>query len=288
MNKVIEQMLSEYDCKSAGDYENALKEIMQELALLGLWRSKFFEHALFYGGTALRILYNCPRFSEDMDFSLLKPNSSFKLNKYFNAIENELSSYGFSVEITTKNKNINSQIESAFIKGGTKINIINISTPAEFSSSIHSNKILKIKLEVDVNPPMFFKEEIRNIYSPIPFQVKTMTLPSLFSGKIHAVLMRNWETRVKGRDFFDYLWYLGKKTKVDLKHLNARLAQDYPSLNINTKANLKKILTEKFENLNIEQAKKDVRPFLKETDRDSLELWSNSYFIDSLEYLDVC
>lgn len=116
MDQVILSMLEEYRCTSDIDYENALKEIMQEIALLGLWRAKFFEHAAFYGGTTLRVLYRLNRFSEDLDFSLLKPNNEFKLNQYLNAIQSELTAFGFDTEIVMKDKNVDANIQSAFLK----------------------------------------------------------------------------------------------------------------------------------------------------------------------------
>src|SRR3989338_775093 len=204
MEHIILQMLDEYECESTGDYENALKEIIQEIALLWLWRSKFFEHALFYGGTSLRILYQLPRFSEDLDFSLLKPNNKFNLLPYYQAIQKELEAFGFQAEVEKKEK-IDPTIESAFIKAGTKNHLIKIQAPKEIIARIQSNQVLKIKVEVDTNPPGDHEIEVKDLFRPIPFQVKTMPLPDLFAGKIHAVLARKWGKRVKGRDFFDYL-----------------------------------------------------------------------------------
>src|SRR5579872_4522766 len=120
MHAAIKTMLSKYQCHSEQDYVNALKEIFQEISLLGLWRAKFYEKAAFYGGTALRILYGLDRFSEDLDFSLLKPEKNFDLSRYNQAIKDELNSFGFEVTVETKIKNTDSNIESAFIKAETK------------------------------------------------------------------------------------------------------------------------------------------------------------------------
>src|SRR5438309_3791037 len=120
MNPAILSMLDRYKCVTAQDYENALKEIIQEIALLGLWRAKFYEHAAFYGGSALRILYGLDRFSEDLDFTLLRPDKTFSLASYNQAIMDELRSFGFKVEVVTKTKKIVSNIESAFIKADSK------------------------------------------------------------------------------------------------------------------------------------------------------------------------
>src|SRR5258708_11206041 len=104
MHYAIEQMLKKYNCCSQLDYLNSLKEIFQEIALLGLWRAKFYEKAAFYGGTALRILYGLDRFSEDLDFTLLKNTKNFDLSPYNQAIADELSSFGFKVSVETKIK----------------------------------------------------------------------------------------------------------------------------------------------------------------------------------------
>lgn len=157
MNPAIITMLERYRCITAADYENALKEIIQEIGLLGLYRAKFFEHAAFYGGTSLRILYGLDRFSEDLDFSLLKPDANFSLKPYLDAIKTELNALDFSVTVMTKDKNIETPIESAFIKANTKEHLLKIKVPEIISDRMHSNANLNIKLEVDTDPPPGFR-----------------------------------------------------------------------------------------------------------------------------------
>ena len=210
MNDAVKVMLNRYQCSSISDYENALKEIIQEIALLGLWRSKFFEKAAFYGGSALRILYKLNRFSEDLDFSLLNRNVNFSLKPYCSAVESELKSFGFSVFVETKIKKIETNIDSAFIKAGTLKNMLLIDIPVALSKKIQSGKLMKVKLEVDKDPPGDFKTEAKYLFQPIPFSVNTFALPYLFAGKMHAVLCRTWGTRVKGRDWYDLTWYAGQ------------------------------------------------------------------------------
>ena len=192
MNNAVKSMLEKYELKSSVDYENALKEIIQEITLLGLWRSKFFEKAAFYGGTALRLLYNLDRFSEDMDFSLYEPDKDFRLDKYFRAVKDELSSFGLDVLVEQKEKK-NSNIESAFIKAGTVKNFIEINVPSDLLKSISNSKMLKIKIEVDIDPPGMFETEAKYIFNPIPFSVSTYKIPYLFAGKMHAILCRQWK-----------------------------------------------------------------------------------------------
>ena len=191
MDSVVLQMLEKQKCKTSVDYENALKEIMQEIALLGLWRAKFFEHALFYAGTSYRILHKLPRFSEDLDFSLFKKDEKFDLKQYHEAIKVELEAFGFLVEVEKKERSQDSQIESAFIKVSTKTHFIKISTPKEISGRIQSNQISKIKIELDTNPSGKHGLEEIDVFRPVVFQVKTMPLEDLFAGKLHAVLARS-------------------------------------------------------------------------------------------------
>ena len=188
MHRAVEQMLAKYDCRSQQDYINALKEIFQEIALLGLWRAKFFEKAAFYGGSALRILHGLDRFSEDLDFSLLKPESDFDLSPFNAAIVRELQSFGFEVTVQTKIKTNRSAIESAFIKADAKTELIEIAAPVSIIQKTHRMQIIKIKLEVDTNPPGLFSTESQYLLQPIPFSVSAFVLSDLFAGKVHALL----------------------------------------------------------------------------------------------------
>ncbi|MCB9026929.1 MAG: nucleotidyl transferase AbiEii/AbiGii toxin family protein [Bdellovibrionaceae bacterium] len=281
MDEVILSMLEEYQCKTKIEYQNALREIVQEIALLGLWRSKFYEYAAFYGGTALRILYGLNRFSEDLDFSLLKKNLRFNLEPHLKAIEEELNSFGFDIITNKKFKKNESQIKSAIIKGETITQFLNASVPTNIINQVQGNEQLKIKIEIDVNPPLNFDVNMKNLLKPIPFQVKTMTLESLFAGKLHAVLARKWKTRVKGRDFYDLLWYIGKGVQPNLKHLRERLIQseDWPKNKNFTKDDLQKLLIIKINQINFDEAIKDVSPFLKAREQATLSLWNKEYFL---------
>ena len=283
MNSTIQMMLKKYKKESQEDEITALREIFQSIALLGLWRGKFFEQAAFYGGTALRILYGLDRFSEDMDFSLLKQNKNFSLEQYCSFIEKELNSFGFSATVNIKKKTINTQIESAFLKADTLQQLLVIK-----SKNITENTLpdLKIKLEVDTNPPIDFDTEIKSVLMPIPFNVKVFTQDCLFAGKIHAILCRSWKNkRVKGRDLYDFIWYVARDISIKLKHLQKRLEQTghWSSNNILTKEKIIKMLKEKFENIDFEQAKKDVLRFVD--NKDSVLIWSKEFFFDITEKL---
>ncbi len=279
MNPIIEQMLKKYNIGSTASYENALKEIIQEIALLGLWRAKFFEHAAFYGGTALRIFYGMDRFSEDLDFSLLKPNLNFDLTVYHKAVYDELTSLGFNVEIKAKEKQAKSAIQSAFIKADTQVN--NLEVYLDFK------KKLKIKFEVDTNPPGKFETEMKYLLNPTEFYVKIYSPPDLFAGKIHAVLFRKWGERLKGRDWYDFIWFVKNNIPVHLEHLQERMKQ---TDHLEAKAglgldSLQALLKERIEAFDIDLAKKDIEPFISDSTR--LNIWSKDFFLDAASKIRV-
>jgi predicted nucleotidyltransferase component of viral defense system len=285
MHIALQQMLEKYKCESQRDYLNAPKEIIQEIALLGLWRAKFQEKAAFYGGSALRILYGLDRFSEDLDFTLLKADNTFQLDTYNQAIEKELHGFGFDVKVEKKINSHQSTIESAFIKANSKIQLLTIEAPASMVDKLHSMHLIKIKMEVDISPPRKFSTEAKTLLQPIPFSVNTLTLPDLFAGKIHAILCRPWVTRVKGRDWYDFVWYLRQGVAVNLIHLQERLQQSdaWPHKKDLTLVELKNLLLTKIEATDFQNAKKDVLPFIK--DSQALDLWTKAFFVGLLEKL---
>lgn len=288
MNQAVVSMLEKYNCEARQDYENALKEIVQEIALLGLWRAKFFEHAAFYGGTSLRILYGIDRFSEDIDFSLLEPQKNFALKPYLDAVGNELTAMDFNVEIAEKMKNVETTIDSAFIKAGTKEHLLKIDVPEEIAERIHRNEQIKIKLEVDTDPPGGFETEAKTLLQPIAFSVRSYKQPDLFAGKIHAVLARARQSgRVKGRDYYDFVWYIGRNIPVHISHLEQRLRQtgEWTSGKNMTRNDLLNLLKDKFSSFDVKRAKEDVLPFIK--DPQAVEIWSNEFFQSLLSRLEV-
>lgn len=280
MQTIINQMVSNYDIKNLEDKKNALKEVVQEVALSGLARAGFFKDAAFYGGTALRIFYGLDRFSEDLDFSLLTPNREFDLKKYFSFIEKEANSLGLNFKVEEKIKKDDSNIKSAFLKGGTKEHIISFYKNDTELKNINPKEVIKIKFEIDVCPPEYAEFENKFRLLPYPYQVKLYDMPSLFAGKIHAVLCRAWQKRIKGRDLYDYIFYLSQNAKVNLKHLKARLVQtgNFETNDDLTIDKLKELLIEKFSNIDYQQAKEDVLPFIK--DKSKLDIWSKEFFID--------
>ncbi|MCK4539133.1 MAG: nucleotidyl transferase AbiEii/AbiGii toxin family protein [Candidatus Krumholzibacteria bacterium] len=280
MREALSKMLEKYDCGSSDEYTRAMREIMQEIALLGLWRSRFFEHAAFYGGTALRILYGLDRFSEDLDFSLITPDSKFELRKYGESLQKELEAFGFSVEWGEKVKTIETDILSAFLKANTYEQLLVITRDEDITGGIHPGQMTKIKIEVDTDPPPGFSTESRYLLLPIPFYVRTYTLPDLFAGKMHAVLCRKWKGRVKGRDWYDLVWYAANHPELNLGHLEQRMRQSghrEDPLPL-TKEEFRTMIAGAVEDLDIESAKKEVEPFVRDTS--ALTVWSNEFFQD--------
>ncbi len=278
MSTIIEEMISKYEVKNIYDKKNAMKEVVQEIILCGLSRAGFFSKAAFYGGTALRIFYGLDRFSEDLDFSLMTTDSTFDLSEYFPTLEKEIAAFGLRVKIENKIKNKDTAIQSAFLKGNTKEHLLLFYSNDNFDSGVNSDEVMKIKFEVDTEPPAFANYEVKYQLLPSPYEVRLYDSSSLFAGKIHAVICRAWKSRIKGRDLYDYIFYLSRGTKVNLKHLKARLVQtgiikeeDEFTLEI-----LKQMLIERFDSIDYENAKQDVVGFIKNPS--SLSLWNADFF----------
>jgi len=277
----IESLLARYSPKTAQDYENALKEIIQEITLAGLSRTNFFDKAAFYGGTALRIFYGLPRFSEDLDFTLLKRQPDFKLNSYFKAVEDLLTSFDFEVHIESVEKDEDRAIESAFLRANTQIHLLKIESAKPFIRNISHNKAMSVKFEVDVLPPLGFKTEVKILLPPVTASVKVLKPESLFAGKMHAILFRKWKKRIKGRDFYDLLWYLGQGISIDLNYLETKMREG-GTFEKNEKllpTHVQKLLNERIKSINWDNAKQDVMKFLR--DPQEVAAWSESLFLEA-------
>lgn len=279
MNNAIKAMLGEHSTLTKEGSINRLKEIIQEIVLLALSRAKFFEHAAFYGGTALRLFYQLNRFSEDIDFSLLDPKPSFDLGKYCKFVEDELLLYGFKATVEKKVKKNISNVDSAFVKANTLWHLIHITDIKNPESGIHLDELLKVKFEVDTDPPAGAKYESRFLYQPLPFSVKLYDPPSLFAGKMHAFLFRNPDSvRVKGRDAYDVVWLATHNISINKLHLENRMKQrgDMSKDDNLTDESIRNLIIKKVESFDIEAAKKDVQGFLP--DIRELDVWSPDFF----------
>jgi predicted nucleotidyltransferase component of viral defense system len=265
MSDIFEQMIEQHTIEGDNDRKNALYEVMQQVVLSGLYRGGFFKEAAFYGGTCLRIFHGLRRYSEDMDFSLLEKNPDFTLETYFPAIIEEARLLGRTVTITKKDKRTFGKVESAFLKDNTDV----------YNLTFQTEKTLKIKIEVDTNPPLEFATEQKLLMLPFSFTTRCFTLPDLYAGKMHALTFRAWKNRIKGRDWYDFEWYVRHNVPLDFTHLQERVRQ-FNHEEVRKEAFLDK-LKERLATSDINQVKTDVMPFLRNPKE--LDIWSNDYFL---------
>ena len=262
---IFDQMLARYEIKKQRELTNATYEVMQEITLAGLYRGGFFNKAAFYGGTCLRIFHGMKRFSEDMDFSLIQPDKDFQLEEYFPSIINEFNAAGKDVVISKKEKRTFGRVESAFLKDNTAV----------YDLKFQTEKSIKIKIEVDIDPPMKFDTEQKLLLLPYSFMTRCFVLSDLYAGKMHALVFRKWKQRVKGRDWYDFEWYVRNGVKLNFNHLQERIKQ-FNDLEMERQQFIDK-LKERLASTDIEMVKRDVLPFIKNTEE--LEIWSNDYFL---------
>lgn len=275
--KIVQERLEFYKCQSILEEEHALREISQEMVLAALARTDFFKYAVFQGGTALRIFYSLNRFSEDLDFILKKPESSFSLNTYYKSIIDELTAFGYQLDIQDRST-VDNSVKKAFLKESSLGKVLQL----QYLKPDRSMKKIKIKLEVDTNPPEESQFEPKYHTFPFAFSVAIQDLPSLFAGKLHALLCRKY---IKGRDWYDFVWYIARKITVNYSFLAAALKQNGPwegkTLQIDKNWCIS-ALRNKIEVVDWESAKNDVRRFVKQNELPSIELWSKEFFMDTL------
>lgn len=267
-SSVFETMMARYQCQNTEDKLHAIREVMQQITLAALARGGFFNKAAFYGGTCLRIFHGLERFSEDMDFSLLAPDPDFSLEPWFEHIHNEFAQLNQSVDISVKTKTHQSAIHSAFLKSNT----------AQYNIKLERGRIINIKLEVDTSPPLQFDTEEKLLMLPSSFYTKAFSLPCLFAGKMHALIFRNWKHRVKGRDWYDFEWYIRNNIPLNFNHFCERTYQfGSAACGSMTPNSFKELLKEKLQSTSIEAVKADVAPFIR--NQANLKIWSTNYFL---------
>jgi len=273
LNPVIQQMISDRTGFDQQNDRRVIHEVLQQVTLAGLYRGGFFDKAAFYGGTCLRLFHGLQRFSEDLDFSLLAPDPAFDLSAYFDAILSELHAYGCKTEIHKKEKTKQTAIESAFLKSDTAL----------YNLEANIRGKITIKIEVDTNPPLGFAVEPQALLDPFAFMVNCYALPDLYAGKMSALLYRQWQSRVKGRDWYDFAWYVRRNVALNLNHFNARAQAQSPETYTSpfTQKSFLQSLREKIASTNINSAKEDVRPFLR--DPLELEAWSEDFFLQLVD-----
>ena len=272
-NEIYDMMLSQYDMTTEQNKRNAVFEVNQQVILAGLYNGGFFESAAFYGGTCLRIFHGLQRFSEDMDFSLLTQDANFDFSKYFQPIIDAFALVGREVEIKKKDKKNFGKVESAFLKDNTDV----------YDVTFQTEKAIRIKIEVDTCPPMNFNTEQKLLLQPHSFMTRCYTLQDLFAGKMHALVYRSWKNRVKGRDWYDFEWYVRHNVPLDFAHLAERCKQ-FNNEDI-TPEQFKDKLKERLRTTDIKQVKDDVLPFVRNPKE--LDIWSNDYFVQLAEMVRI-
>lgn len=288
MNNAIEAMLAKYNPQNNNERENAIKEIIQEIALAGLSRGGFFKKAAFYGGTCLRIFHGLNRFSEDLDFALVEKDPNFKLDVFFPSLEKEFQSYGIEMIIERKKKEDEEEVQSAFLKGSTLTLMMSFFPKSDDAKKVVSNQKIKIKFEIDTDNPEGGTTEYRYKMLPAPYEIQIFDEATLFAGKIHAILCRNYKNHVKGRDYYDYLFYIGKGSKFNLKYLENKLKNTGSKIDENDSLTLDKVkalLKERFLTTDYKSAKEDVSNFIM--DKESVSIWKKELFLATLDEVNL-
>lgn len=264
-NEIYNSMLQGYPMDTDQQRRNAIFEVNQQVILAGLYNGGFFDEAAFYGGTCLRIFHGLQRFSEDMDFSLLASSDNFDFTKYFQPVKDMFEIVGRKVEITKKDKRSFSKVESAFLKDNTDV----------YDITFQTEKSIRIKIEVDTSPPLKFNTEQKLLLLPESFMTKCFTLPDLFAGKMHALVFRAWKNRVKGRDWYDFEWYVKHRAPLDFNHLSERILQ-FNGKSV-SRDEFMDLLRQRLASTDINMVKADVVPFIRHPKE--LDIWSNDYFL---------
>lgn len=266
-------MLEKYNCHSFQEYDQALREILQEIALVGLWRGKLFEHAAFYGGTALRILYNLDRFSEDLDFTLIEPKLNWDWHSYGEAMITELLSYGFEATFVEKEKKTQTAVKSAFLKTSTTQELLKIGIHSDLLKGVHRDTLIRIKIEIDTDPAPGLTYEQKYISQPIPVSIRCVNEDSLFACKMNAAFFRAWKGRVKGRDWYDMVWFIRKKIPLNLQLFSSLIGQK----KVLSRSEFLEMAYERIDRLDIQAAIDDIIYFVR--DQDAIKrTWSKEFF----------
>jgi predicted nucleotidyltransferase component of viral defense system len=275
MNSIVLDMLAKHGKTASTHPELAFREVAQEILLSALAQTDFFNRAAFYGGTCLRLFHGLPRFSEDLDFSLIEKRDDIHLENYFDAIREEFKIAGFEVIINKKEKKMFGRVESAFLKENTEA----------YDIKFQTKKTVKVKIELDTDPPLLFNTEQKVLLDPYSFMTRCVTLPDLFAGKMHALVYRAWKRRVKGRDWFDFEWYVRNEVPLDFKHLQARI-KEFNGEDVSLD-DFKSMLRQKLATTDIEAVKEDVIYYIDSQTLRQLDFWSNDYFLQLADHMNI-
>lgn len=281
---MISDWLKSYKTNSEEELKSSLREIIQEISLAGLFRANFFAKAAFYGDTALRIFYKLPRFSEDMDFSLVECNNAFKLKPFLDGVLYELKSAGLNVSVKSKTKTAESNIESVWLTADFHWKDLLQGNTFPFHLSDRT-VLIKIKIETDTLPPLGFGTVEHLLLKPFSCYIRCFSSHDLFASKMHALLFRKWKNRVKGRDWFDLEWYIKNGIEINLSHFYQRAvqSQDIAPDEIISLESLKTLLQKKILSVSFNKIREDVVRFVPNPKE--LDIWSEKYFLDLIKYI---
>ena len=276
MKDLIQKKLEQYKCKTSEDEENALKEITQEVALFALHKSGFFASAAFQGGTCLRIVHGLDRFSEDLDFALYQPNLNFSLSPFLDEAKKTMNAFGYDIQVSGTDK-IENPIQMRFLKDES------IKLQLKLRHHFDTKKKIQIKVEIDINPPIGAGVAPAFVDFPLDFAIQAHDLPSLFAGKCHALLCRDY---TKGRDWFDFSWYVARNTMPNISMLASALQQTGPWQGQNVVVNhrwLQEQLSERIKHIKWQETVKDIARFLRPEQQELLGLWSETFFASKID-----
>ena len=276
--KIIQERFDDYQCRSQQEEENALREISQEVALAALSRGDFFKKAVFQGGTCLRVFYSLERFSEDLDFMLKSADQSFSFEPYIKNMAMEFQSYGYRLEVIDRSK-AEDIVKKCFLKDDSLGKVLNLT----HLKGVTNMRKIRIKLEVDTNPPAGSSFENKFLDFPFPFSVTLQDMTSLFAGKSHALLCREYP---KGRDWYDFIWYISRRIKINWEFLSSAINQQGPWKGQNFKAGPDWYMVEmskRIEEIDWRAAREEMARFLKPSAMAGLDLWGKEFLLDRLQ-----
>ncbi|NPV14035.1 nucleotidyl transferase AbiEii/AbiGii toxin family protein [candidate division WOR-3 bacterium] len=231
------------------------REFLQLLVLKILDDKGYFKNLAFVGGTALRVLYGLRRFSEDLDFSLIA-KKDYDFDNLLEKVAYELTKAGFSLDIKSSTEGA---VHSALLKFKDILFLLGLAH--------QKGQKLSIKLEIDSNPPRGWQTELSLVNKHFVFTVNHFDIPSLYATKLHACFFRKY---IKGRDFYDLIWYLGKKVLPNFELLNNAIEQtEHKRINLN-KEDFNDFLRARLARVDFARVKKDVERFIE--DKNELKL----------------
>lgn len=285
MNDIIVAMVKRFDIRTDIERDHAVRQTIQEMVLESLSHTDFFEKVSFNGGTALRIFHNLDRFSEDLDFFLKVNADEFDFEYYIRELRNNLSRFGIDFITDVVNKANNNNIKKGMVSTNTKNLVMSFFLDDRFADSICESQLTKIKIEVDIDPAPYSISERTMSTLPFPYSISVADMSTMFSGKIHAILCRGWKNRVKGRDLYDFVFFINNKTSVNYMFLKEKLITSGYDGEKLTFDEVKRMLVKKFNDVDYKSAKDDIINFISTEHVVGLDAWCPEFFVSLCDKL---